>query len=179
MSQPNTIRASLVVSAVVVCSLAGVMAYLMTRPARQGISGPLAMDLQDATAQRAVSAGIKLTAGASHVFYKGRKLPGSAVIYARFDLPRQAFVRYQDRLARRPGAHLDENLPVPQTWPVLEGEMAAPSWFSQHADLASKVVVIEDGAASIRGAPAGKYWVLDGRQNRVYMWSWSVNIGKK
>lgn len=179
MIRSGTARTSLVVSAVVVSFMAATVATLMTWPGEQLASGPSTLDLSDATAQQAGSAGIKLPAVASHVYYKGRKIPGSSTTYARFDLPRDEFIRYQDLMARKPGARLDENLPVPRTWPNFDGVMAAPGWWNEHSSLASKVVVIEDHAASVKLPPSGRYWVLDGRNNRVYIWSWSVNIGSR
>lgn len=175
MNRSGTARTSLVVSAVVVSFMAATVASLMTLSGDPAASGPSTLDLVGVTAQKASSAGVKLPAGASQVYYKGRKIPGSAVTYARFELPRDGFVRYQDLMARKPGARLDQDLSVPRTWPTLQGVMAAPGWFNEHLSLPSKVVVIEDHAASVKQPPSGRYWVLDGRNNRVYMWSWSVN----
>ena len=178
MSEKSTTRASLMVTAVVICSMAAGVAYLVKRPHRPA-DGPSTLDLLDATEQQAAAAGIKLPTGAAHVFYKGRKIPGSATTYARFKLPRQAFFTYQEQVARRRGARLDDNLPVPASWPVMTGELAAPSWYSEHTALPSKVVIVEDHAGGVSAPPAGKYWVLDPRTNRVYIWSWSVKLGKK
>ena len=87
-------------------------------------------------------------------------------------------MRYQDQLARRPGARLEDNQPVPSTWPTLSGDLAAPPWFTEHEALERKVVVLEDHAANVK-RPAGRYWALDAGARRVYVWSWTVNVGTK
>ncbi len=180
VARSSTIAAPLVVSAVVVCAMAATVAYLMTRPAGAGRAeaGPAALDLADVSGQKATEAGLKLPPGADRVYYRGRKIPGTSTTYARYDMPPRGFVQLQRRLAGIPGARLDENLPVPGTWPTLTGQMAAPPWFLEQGKLASKIVVIVDHAGSA-ARPSGKYWVLDGARRRVYIWSWSVNIGKK
>lgn len=179
MSQPKpSVSATLVVSALVVCATAAGVATLVTRPAGQvSTAGPHRLDLRDATVNEARAAGVKLPGAATHVFYKGRKGPASTTTYGRFDLPPRAFLRFQDQLARRPGARLDDNQPVPGTWPKLGGDLAAPPWFDEHEALKSKVVVLEDHAASV-SRPSGRYWALDAGAKRVYVWSWTVHGNK-
>lgn len=169
------VRSSLVVTVVVLCLTAG--AVLLALFLGRGVPQRAARQLRDVTADEARAAGIKLPVGATHVYYQGCKIPGSAAVYARFELDPSGLVDYQTKLARRPGVKMGEGLMVPPSWPRLGGELAPPDWWIDAKQQSRSMVALVDHSSSLARA-SGKLWVLDGPQKRIYHWSWNTSRQK-
>lgn len=178
--EPPNVILPLVLAALLVGALVGgiLLIVALAPPGPQ-----LDQDLNQGTWQQAQALGITLPEGASRVFVQGRQDETASSRYLRFDLPRQAFLRYHLALSRRPGARMEADLPIPAHWPgpreLHARGFEAPAFFEEHERLRPRIVVVIEQAAdaSVRGAPSGRsngqYWVLDMERYRVFVWLWT------